>query len=35
MKDKEMWSVAAYIKRMKALPAHVQEELAKKPSGGQ
>jgi mono/diheme cytochrome c family protein len=35
MKDKEMWTVAAYIKRMKALPAHVQEELAKKPASGQ
>jgi mono/diheme cytochrome c family protein len=35
MKDKEMWTVAAFIKRIKALPAHVQEELAKKPAGGQ
>jgi mono/diheme cytochrome c family protein len=27
--DKEMWSMAAYIKRMQSLPPHVQEELAK------
>lgn len=27
--DKEIWTMAAYIKRIRALPAHVQEELAK------
>ena len=27
--DREMWTMAAYIKRMQSLPPHVQEELAK------
>ena len=27
--DKEMWTMAAYIKRMQSLPSRVQEELAK------
>jgi hypothetical protein len=27
--DQKLWTVAAYIKRIKALPAHVQEEIAK------
>lgn len=27
--EKEMWTLAAYIKRMNSLPPHVQEELAK------
>jgi thiosulfate dehydrogenase len=27
--DTEMWTLAAYIKRMQSLPPHVQEELAK------
>jgi hypothetical protein len=26
---KEMWTMAAYIKRMNSLPPHVQEELSK------
>ena len=27
--DQKLWTVAAYIKRMNSLPAHVQQELAK------
>jgi mono/diheme cytochrome c family protein len=27
--EKEMWTMAAYIKRMNSLPPHVQEELSK------
>jgi mono/diheme cytochrome c family protein len=27
--DKDMWTMAAYIKRMQSLPPHVQEELDK------
>jgi hypothetical protein len=27
--DKEMWTMAAYIKRMQSLPPQVQEALAK------
>ena len=27
--DKEVWTMAAYIKRIQSLPAHVQEEIAK------
>jgi mono/diheme cytochrome c family protein len=30
--DQKLWTIAAYIKRIKSLPARVQEELAK-PSG--
>jgi mono/diheme cytochrome c family protein len=33
--DEELWRLAAYIKRMNALPPHVQEELAKKPEHSQ
>jgi mono/diheme cytochrome c family protein len=35
--DKEMWAMAAYIKRMNSLPPQVQEELArpKKPAPSQ
>jgi thiosulfate dehydrogenase len=32
--DEELWRIAAYIKRMNNLPAHVQEELAKPSHGG-
>ena len=27
--DQEMWTMAAYIKRIQSLPPHVQEEIAK------
>jgi thiosulfate dehydrogenase len=30
--DQKLWTVAAYIKRIKSLPPRVQQELAKKPS---
>ncbi len=30
--DQKLWTVAAYIKRIKALPPRVQEELAKPPA---
>jgi mono/diheme cytochrome c family protein len=30
--DKELWTLAAFIKRIKNLPPHVQEELQKKPA---
>jgi len=30
--DQKLWTVAAYIKRIKSLPPHVQEELAKPPA---
>jgi mono/diheme cytochrome c family protein len=33
--DEELWRMAAYIKRMNALPQNVQEELAKKPKPSQ
>jgi len=33
--DQKLWTVAAYISRIKALPPRVQEELAKPSSGGQ
>ncbi len=33
--DKKLWTVAAYIKRMNALPPRVKDELAKNPTGGQ
>jgi hypothetical protein len=33
--DQDLWRLAAYIKRMDALPQHVQEELAKKPTPSQ
>ena len=34
--DEELWALAGYIKRMRHLPPHVQEELSKPPksSGG-
>jgi len=30
--DQKLWTVAAYIKRIKSLPPRVQQELSKKPS---
>jgi hypothetical protein len=33
--DKKPWTVAAYVQRIKSLPPHVQQELAKKPSATQ
>jgi len=30
--DQKLWTVAAYIKRLKSLPPRVREELAKPPS---
>jgi hypothetical protein len=30
--DRELWTMAAFIKRIKNLPRHVQEELRKKPA---
>jgi len=33
--DKKLWTVAAYVQRIKSLPPHVQQELAKKPSATQ
>lgn len=30
--DQKLWTVAGYIKRIKSLPPHVQEELAKPPA---
>ncbi len=33
--DKELWTMAAYIKRMNALPPHVKDELAKESKSGQ
>lgn len=32
--DEELWRLAAFIKRIKDLPPHVKEELAKKNNGG-
>ena len=33
--DKKLWTVAAYVQRIRSLPPHVQQELAKKPSATQ
>ena len=33
--DKKLWTVAAYVQRIKSLTPHVQQELAKKPSATQ
>ena len=33
--DQELWTLAAYIKRMNNLPQHVKEELEKKPKSGE
>ena len=33
--DKKLWTAAAYVQRIKSLPPHVQQELAKKPSATQ
>ena len=33
--DQELWTLAAYIKRINALPPRVKEELAKESKGGQ
>lgn len=30
--DQKLWTMAAYIKRIKSLPPHVEEELAKPPA---
>jgi mono/diheme cytochrome c family protein len=32
--DQELWTMAAFIKRMNSLPQHVQDEVFKKPASG-
>jgi|SRR5579863_807984 len=33
--DQELWTLAAFIKRMNNLPQHVQDEISKKPGSGE